>query len=419
MNDLNITDEDFDKLSSGKPCTGGREMRDVARLIQQLKDAYVVAIPGSVEARHLAAIKRALPSTRPRLGAAAGAKPAGLTPLRLFNWKPDKPYLGRLSGSWTARSLSARAAAAATSIFIATGSLAAAGALPSPVQSAVSEAAGSIGLRLPSPQSGPSGRLAPGSGSAPSNSRASAKPEPGPAEQAVAASADQAIVAADNAQKIAREATARIAECLTGVQEQVAGISARLSRALDPAQAASLVSQAQLIGAGARQCADLASSESRKSAGQARLAELAAEAAGQTALKIQDAPDSARALEVARTAQDAAAAARSAAAVAMDSAQSALQKITGVTAGTVSRALGLQQGLGDGTGSARNPAAGRVPGTQPASVTGPSPPAPTDSGFRAALASRFMSSFTGGASGGNHPAGVSPGESPGGTTSHG
>ena len=143
MNDLpGFSDSDIERLLAGKaPAGGDRLDAELAAFARDVRTAFLAPAPPEVEREHLAAAVQAA-----RLAGTANprAKPAR---------RASRPVAWRrrtvLSSVFV--SLSAKIAGVAIAATAAAGGLAAAGALPAPVQSAVASAASNVGLNLPNP----------------------------------------------------------------------------------------------------------------------------------------------------------------------------------------------------------------------------------------------------------------------------
>jgi hypothetical protein len=152
MDDLShISDADFDRLLAGKARGGTDDVEVVAAFFKDVKSRYTTPPSPATRQDHLAKIVAAA-----RLNAEQAATPTGVR----FGVAPGgRPDRGHRWAQWRRRlvfggvSVTAKVAligvVAATA---ATGGLAAAGALPSPLQSAVAGAAGNVGVKLPNPQ---------------------------------------------------------------------------------------------------------------------------------------------------------------------------------------------------------------------------------------------------------------------------
>lgn len=145
-----LSDADLERLLAGKAPLGGDEAPELRQFFQDLRSRYTTEAPASVQQEHLARIVAAArrahsPQTKspwqPAAALTSGGSGDGRPPWR------RKIVLSSIFGSITTKILLGVVAAAA-----ATGGLAAAGALPTPVQNAVASAAGGVGVNLPNPQ---------------------------------------------------------------------------------------------------------------------------------------------------------------------------------------------------------------------------------------------------------------------------
>jgi hypothetical protein len=376
---VNISDSDFDRLIAGKSSTSGPEAAELARVLAQVNSAYVSPIPASSESRHLAAIQQAN-RNRPASTAPADA-PSGfrsiLEPFRSFGLACRRAGYFHLSGA-----TAVWAVVAALFMVSATGGLAAAGVLPASLQSAVSNAAASVGINVPMPQTSVTV-------SEPANSSGMNVTEGSLAtQQAALAAAEKAVQEAELAQKAAQEAAATSSRCIEESMAQVSTLVERILSATSQAQAQALVTQAGSLGGGVKVCADQATSLGQ--AGVAHAGEatrLAQEASGARAVasgQVQAAIDAAN--NAARTAG-------TSATLALDMSRAIVDNVGTLTAGLINSSLGLQQTL--------NPTVPPppAPGAPPAAV--PAPPANiTDpaawSSWGMDYANQIMSSFMGG-----------------------
>lgn len=144
-----LSDADLERLLAGKAPLGGDEAPELRQFFQDVRSRYTTEAPASVQQEHLARIVAAArahsPQTKspwqPAAALTSGGSGDGRPPWR------RKIVLSSIFGSITTKILLGVVAAAA-----ATGGLAAAGALPTPVQNAVASAAGGVGVNLPNPQ---------------------------------------------------------------------------------------------------------------------------------------------------------------------------------------------------------------------------------------------------------------------------
>jgi hypothetical protein len=182
-----LSDADLDRLLAGKAPSDARDAEALATFFQEVKSRYVTEPPAATRQAHLAQIvaaahlnaRRTQPSLQgsPTAGrripveieptptggpAVASGGPdvaasvsnehvppvQGDEPGRTPRWRKRLVFGSIFGGSITAK-IAIIGVVAATA---ATGGLAAAGFLPSPLQSAVAGAAGNVGVRLPNPQ---------------------------------------------------------------------------------------------------------------------------------------------------------------------------------------------------------------------------------------------------------------------------
>lgn len=143
------SDADLERLLAGKAPLGGEDAPELRQFFQDVRSRYLKEAPASVQQEHLARIVAAARAQSPQAKspwqpAAASARAGsgdGRPPWR------RKIVLSSIFGSITTKILLGVVGAAA-----ATGGLAAAGALPAPVQNAVASAAGGVGVNIPNPQ---------------------------------------------------------------------------------------------------------------------------------------------------------------------------------------------------------------------------------------------------------------------------
>ena len=139
-----MSDADIERLLTGKAPLDGEDAPGLTSFFADLKGRYVAEPPPAVRQAHLAKMFDAarLPNTQlrptPRPGAETGSP--GRSPWR------RKVVFSSLFGTLAAKILAGVVAAAA-----ATGGLAAAGALPGPVQNIFASAAGGVGVSIPHP----------------------------------------------------------------------------------------------------------------------------------------------------------------------------------------------------------------------------------------------------------------------------
>ena len=146
-----LSDQDLDRLLAGKAPSGGDPVdRELTAFVRDVRTAFLAQPAAETERRHLAA---ALEVSRLTAGRGdPGVRPASKAP------KPGQQASGL--PKWRRRtvlsslfaSLFAKIAGVAIAAAAATGGLAAAGALPAPAQQAVSHAASTVGIHVPSPE---------------------------------------------------------------------------------------------------------------------------------------------------------------------------------------------------------------------------------------------------------------------------
>lgn len=149
MSRLRKTDRDVERILSGKePIGSGHE--DLSLLVAELKATFPPEqISGQVEQVHLAAVmqearlipEKGEPVERPGSKATGPAAQASGLPRNR-----RRPMLSELFAS-----LAVKVAASALAGFTAFGGVAAAGALPDPVQSATADVVAHVGIELPNP----------------------------------------------------------------------------------------------------------------------------------------------------------------------------------------------------------------------------------------------------------------------------
>jgi len=156
MRDLHgISDQDIDRLLAGTAPDGGAAIDAVlARFIREAGAAFATPLPPETEQGFLAAAieasRLAIDKGEPAAKPASKAHGPGRQASGLPKWR-RRAVLSSLFAS-----LSAKIAGVAIAAVAATGGLAAAGALPGPAQQAVSNAASTIGIHVPSGHSSPS-----------------------------------------------------------------------------------------------------------------------------------------------------------------------------------------------------------------------------------------------------------------------
>ncbi|CAN5893013.1 hypothetical protein BH23ACT12_BH23ACT12_10730 [soil metagenome] len=371
---MNISDSDFDKVIAGK-ATSDPEAAEFKRILAQVNSAYVSPIPPASESRHLSAIQQANRS----LAAKPSGAPAGLRSI-LEPWRSFGAAIRRSGYAHLSGATAVWAVVVALFMVSATGGLAAAGALPDSLQSAVSNAAAAVGINVPKPATAVT--IAD-----PANSGTPATQGNVAAQRAALTSAEQAVQAAEQAQKAAQEAAATSARCVEESMSQVSTLVDRILSAGSPAQAQALVTQAGNVGGGVRACADQATALGRTGvahAGEAaRLARQASAAESVASDQVLAAID---------TANDAARAAGTAATRALDMSNSVVDNVSTVAAGLIQSTLNLQQTLST---APPPPPSGSAPsaGPPPAGVTDPNAWANWGLNY----SDQIMGSFLGGA----------------------
>jgi hypothetical protein len=181
----NLSDHDLDRLLAGKAPNGGDPVdRELAAFVRDVRTAFLAQPAAETERRHLAAALEASrltadkgdPSVRP----ASKSHRPGHQASGLPKWR-RRTVLSSLFAS-----LFAKIAAVAIAAAAATGGLAAAGALPAPAQQAISHAASTVGIHVPSLQhsSSVSGQPVHSPSPAPTSTMAEGKAEPKPTEDA-------------------------------------------------------------------------------------------------------------------------------------------------------------------------------------------------------------------------------------------
>jgi hypothetical protein len=145
-----LSDQDLDRLLAGKAPSGGDAVdRELATFVRDVRTAFLAPPAAETERMHLAAamaashlnVDKGDPAVRPASKAHGPDRQASGLP----KWR-RRTVLSSLFASLTAKIAGVAIAAAA-----ATGGLAAAGALPAPVQQAVASAASNVGINLPNP----------------------------------------------------------------------------------------------------------------------------------------------------------------------------------------------------------------------------------------------------------------------------
>jgi hypothetical protein len=128
-----MRDRDLDRLLAGKAPQDDPELEELAAFLREVKAAHQKLPPESKQARQLAMILEAaqLEIPEPQVS-------------RLPNWRKPMPA-GLFSTMWT------KAAVGAVAALLVCCGLAAAGALPDPLQTAAANAAGEVGVSLDNP----------------------------------------------------------------------------------------------------------------------------------------------------------------------------------------------------------------------------------------------------------------------------
>ena len=179
------SDQDLDRLLAGKAPNGGDPVdRELAAFVRDVRTGFLAQPAAETERRHLAAALEVSRLTADK--GDPGVRPASKAP------RPDRQASGL--PKWRRRtvlsslfaSLFAKIAGVAIAAAAATGGLAAAGALPAPAQQAISHAASTVGLHVPSPEHTSSASEQPGHtpSLAPTSTVAEGKAEPKSSEDA-------------------------------------------------------------------------------------------------------------------------------------------------------------------------------------------------------------------------------------------
>lgn len=261
MTDDGLNDEEFDRLVSGRPSAGHLNGNETAQFIRDLKELCLPSESDTRKGRHLAAIRTAL-SQRSRglhLVHSAGAA----APMAASSRTLREALLQSMSG------MAAKAAVLATALVTSAGGMAVAGVLPHPIQSAVSDAAGNVGITLPDPSAAPA-TAATGNVALPPTAPAARAGIPSvPAAPADPAETSQQLIeVADSARNLADESLSGAQQCVTGIQAELQALSSQVAT-LHPAQARSLADRAGELRRAAQDCAARAAETGEQSAAQA------------------------------------------------------------------------------------------------------------------------------------------------------
>ena len=193
-----LSDQDLDRLLAGKAPNGGDPVdRELAAFVRDVRAAFLAEPAAETERRHLAAALEVSRLTAdkgdPGVRPASKAHRPGRRASGLPKWR-RRTVLSSLFAS-----LFAKIAAVAIAAAAATGGLAAAGALPAPAQQAISHAASTVGIHVPSPDhtSPASGPSAHSPSPAPTSTVAEGKAEPEPKSTEDADDADVSETASD------------------------------------------------------------------------------------------------------------------------------------------------------------------------------------------------------------------------------
>ena len=146
-----LSDQDLDRLLAGKAPNGEDPVdRELAAFVRDARTAFLAQPAAETERRHLAAAIEASRLTVDRGDPVV--RPASKThgPGRQASGLPKRRRRIVLSSLFA--SLFAKIAGVAIAAAAATGGLAAAGALPAPAQQAISHAASTVGIHVPSPE---------------------------------------------------------------------------------------------------------------------------------------------------------------------------------------------------------------------------------------------------------------------------
>lgn len=171
MTDYERNDEDFDRLIHGSLDTDA-PVDDTVQFVRDLQDMCLPAQPSPHRQRHLEAIRQSMAEPHRTPTTIGGRNP--LVPVALPR-RSARQLVSDVTGTATAR-----AALVAATLMVSTGGMAAAGALPEPVQSAVAQSAGTVGIDLPRPQVAVADRYETGTGVPLAPSRPPGRPPPSP-----------------------------------------------------------------------------------------------------------------------------------------------------------------------------------------------------------------------------------------------
>jgi hypothetical protein len=242
MDDLgHMSDADLDRLLAGKVQGGADKAEPLAAFFHEVKSRYVTQPSSATRQDHLSKIVAAArlnaepvqPSPEPSLTGVPTADPG-----RRPRWRRRIVFGSIFGGSITAK-VALLGVVAATA---ATGGLAAAGSLPSPLQSAVAGAAGNVGVRIPNPQ-------------ATAQIKANAQVEAGK----VAATLDQLVqevaAAAEQPAKVTTSTVASTQTCTQNVNTIASQLLNSAAGAGSPALAQSLAERATALAQESVGCA--------------------------------------------------------------------------------------------------------------------------------------------------------------------
>jgi hypothetical protein len=238
MDDLgHLSDADLDRLLAGKVPGGADDAEALAAFFHEVKSRYATEPSSATREDHLSRILAA---------ARLNADPAALSPepspteapgRRRPRWRRRLVFGSIFGGSITAK-VALIGVVAATA---ATGGLAAAGSLPSPLQSAVAGAAGNVGVRIPNPQ-------------ATAQFRASAQVEAGKVASTLDQLVQQVATAAEQPAKVTTSTVASTQTCTQNVNT-IASQLLSSAGAGTPALAQSLAERATALAQESVGCA--------------------------------------------------------------------------------------------------------------------------------------------------------------------
>ncbi|MEA2500017.1 MAG: hypothetical protein QOD01_128 [Actinomycetota bacterium] len=236
MDDLgHMSDADLDRLLAGKAGGGADDAEALAAFFHEVRSRYVTQPSSATREDHLSKILAAA-----RLNAEPGQPSAEPSPTEEPGHRPrwrKRLVLGSIFGGSITAKIALIGVVAATA---ATGGLAAAGSLPSALQSAVAGAAGNVGVRIPNPQA---------------TAKANAQVQAGKVASTVDQLVEEVATAAEQAPKLTTSTVASTQACTQNVETIASQLLGSAAGTSNPALAQSLAERATALAQESVGCA--------------------------------------------------------------------------------------------------------------------------------------------------------------------